>query len=189
MPASDRDAQPQQRASLLRRRLKTGATAALALLILAATAWAAPALFITAPGVGGTLAAVAASGGCALHALRRRRAPALALHGLALAGVALWWSAIEPSNLRNFDYRSKFDYRPQWLTRHYDLARIEGVDLVAVYWMGPAIAHIFVSLAFAGDEQLAISIETRKEKSEAYSTIRGFSASTSSTTRSATSAS
>ena len=40
--------------------------------------------------------------------------------------------------------------------------------------MGPAIAHIFVSFAFAGGEQLAISIETRKEKGEGYSTIKGF---------------
>ncbi len=40
--------------------------------------------------------------------------------------------------------------------------------------MGPAIAHTFVSFAFAGGDHLAISIETRKEKGEAYSTIKGF---------------
>jgi hypothetical protein len=40
--------------------------------------------------------------------------------------------------------------------------------------MGPAIAHVFLSFAFAGDEHLAISIETRKEKGEAYSTLKGF---------------
>jgi len=40
--------------------------------------------------------------------------------------------------------------------------------------MGPAIAHTFVSFDFGGDDHLAISIETRKEKGEAYSTIKGF---------------
>jgi len=40
--------------------------------------------------------------------------------------------------------------------------------------MGPAIKHVFVSFAFAGDEHLAVSIETRKEKGEDYSTLKGF---------------
>ena len=48
------------------------------------------------------------------------------------------------------------------------------MDLVAVYWMGPAIAHIFVSFDFAGGDHLAVSIETRKEKGEGYSTLKGF---------------
>ena len=39
--------------------------------------------------------------------------------------------------------------------------------------MGDAIAHIMVSFGFAGDH-VAISIETRKEKGEAYSSIAGF---------------
>ena len=39
--------------------------------------------------------------------------------------------------------------------------------------MGDAIAHVIVSFDFAGDH-VAISIETRKEKGEAYSSIAGF---------------
>ena len=46
--------------------------------------------------------------------------------------------------------------------------------MVASYWMGPAIAHIFLSFAFAGGDHLAVSIETRKEKGEGYSTVNGF---------------
>lgn len=131
--------------------------------------------------------------------LRSVRAGIAAVMLLVFTGCVLWWSLLEPSNrrdwqedvarlphavvegdrltihnLRNFDYGSEFDYRPQWLTRQYDLRQLEGVDLVAVYWMGPAIAHIFVSFAFAGGEQLAISIEARKEKDEPYSTFKGF---------------
>ena len=39
--------------------------------------------------------------------------------------------------------------------------------------MGDAIAHIMLSFGFDG-EQVAISIETRKEKGEDYSTLAGF---------------
>jgi hypothetical protein len=77
-------------------------------------------------------------------------------------------------NIRNFDYRSETDYTPAWYDKRFDLRKLEGMDLVAVYWMGPAIAHIFVSFAFAGGDHLAISIETRTEKGEGYSTLKGF---------------
>ena len=43
-----------------------------------------------------------------------------------------------------------------------------------MYWAGKAIAHIMVSFGFAGKDYLTISIETRKEKGESYSTIAGF---------------
>lgn len=119
----------------------------------------------------------------------------LVLFGLLL----MWWSSIAPSNdrdwhvdmsrlpyittegdsvkvhnIRNFNYRSETDYTPAWYDKSFDLRKLEGVDLVAVYWMGPAIAHIFVSFAFAGGDHLAISIEARKEKGEGYSTLKGF---------------
>ena len=54
------------------------------------------------------------------------------------------------------------------------LSELESVDLVAVYWMGPAIAHLFLSFGFSGGDYLAVSIETRKERHETYSTIKGF---------------
>lgn len=134
---------------------------------------------------------------------RRWRWRALAAQLLLFGLLLLWWSSIAPSNdrdwhvdmsrlpyvtnevttegdlvkvhnIRNFDYRSETDYTPAWYDKSFDLRKLEGVDLVAVYWMGPAIAHIFVSFAFAGGDQLAVSIEARKEKGEGYSTLKGF---------------
>ena len=124
---------------------------------------------------------------------------AVAGFGLIFAGLLVWWSALEPSNardwqpdvavlpygevdgdvvtlhnIRNFDYRSETDYTPAYYDRRYDLRRLEGIDLVAVYWMGPAIAHVFLSFAFSDGEHLAVSIEARKEKGEGYSTVKGF---------------
>lgn len=77
-------------------------------------------------------------------------------------------------NVRNFAYRTETDFTPRWETRTYDLSKLDSVDLIAVYWAGKAIAHIMVSFGFAGKDYLAVSIETRKEKGESYSTLAGF---------------
>ena len=77
-------------------------------------------------------------------------------------------------NIRNVDYRSEFDFTPTYYDRSFDLNRLEGVDLFAVYWMGPAIAHTILSFNFGDKDYLAVSIEARKELNEGYSTIKGF---------------
>ncbi|HXU89473.1 MAG TPA: DUF4105 domain-containing protein [Methylomirabilota bacterium] len=128
----------------------------------------------------------------------RRRRLAVIVFAAALLLVGAWWSTIRPSNdrawqpdvavlpsatidggrvtvrnIRNFDYRTETDFTPRYYDRTFDLARLDRVDLVAVYWMGPAIAHLFLTFGF-GDDHLAISIEARKERSEGYSALGGF---------------
>jgi hypothetical protein len=131
--------------------------------------------------------------------LGRWRRNALLTHVALFAAVLAWFLSLQPSNdrnwqsnvavlphatiegdlvtvhnIRNFAYRSENDYTPAYYDKRFDLKKLEGVDLVAVYWMGPAIAHTFLSFGFEGGEHLAISIETRKEKGEGYSTVNGF---------------
>lgn len=77
-------------------------------------------------------------------------------------------------NVRNFDYRTETDFDPRWETRTYDLSKLDSADIIAVYWAGKAIAHVMVSFGFAGKDYLTVSIETRKEKGENYSTLAGF---------------
>jgi Domain of unknown function (DUF4105) len=77
-------------------------------------------------------------------------------------------------NIRNFEYRTETDFTPRWETRTYDLRKLNSSDLIAVYWAGKTIAHIMVSFGFEGKDYLAVSIETRKEKNESYSTLAGF---------------
>jgi hypothetical protein len=48
------------------------------------------------------------------------------------------------------------------------------MDIISVYWMGDAIAHIMISFGFQEKDFVAFSIETRKEIGEEYSTIKGF---------------
>jgi hypothetical protein len=77
-------------------------------------------------------------------------------------------------NVRNFDYRTETDFTPRWETRQYDMRKLDSVDVIAVYWGSKAIAHIMISFGFAGKDYVTISIETRKEKGESYSTLAGF---------------
>jgi hypothetical protein len=132
-------------------------------------------------------------------AIRRWRWRGLAAYGLLFAATLVWYFGIAPSNdrewlaenavlahatvegdivtvhnIRNFSYRTETDFTPAYYDKRFDLRQLEGVDLVASYWMGPHIAHVFLSFAFAGGEHLAISIEARKEKGEGYSTVNGF---------------
>jgi hypothetical protein len=77
-------------------------------------------------------------------------------------------------NIRNFDYRSEADFTPGYYDKTFDIQQLDSVDLIASYWMGPAIAHTLLSFGFGGKDHLAVSIETRKERGEGYSTLKGF---------------
>lgn len=77
-------------------------------------------------------------------------------------------------NIRNMDYRSETDYTPAYYDKSFDLTQLKNIDLFAVYWMGPAIAHTIISFNFGDKDHLAVSIEARKELNEGYSTIKGF---------------
>jgi hypothetical protein len=77
-------------------------------------------------------------------------------------------------NIRNFDYRTETDFTPRYYTKTFDLRQLDSVDVIASYWMGDAIAHIFLSFGFSGKDFIAISIETRRQRHQSYSTVAGF---------------
>jgi Domain of unknown function (DUF4105) len=77
-------------------------------------------------------------------------------------------------NIRNFDYRTESEFTRAYYDKTFDLRQLKSVDLIAVYWMGPQIAHIFVSFGFGGADYLAFSIEARKLRNEGFSTVKGF---------------
>ena len=157
---------------------------------------------IVPAGLGAPCAAVlAALGAASMWALWRARyfVPLGSVFALAVLAVVHGWTGITPSNdrtwrpevaelarasidggrvtvhnIRNFDYRGETDFSPRYYDRTFDVADLTAVDLFAVYWMGPAIAHTMVSFSFRDGSQLAVSIETRKEVGEDYSTILGF---------------
>jgi hypothetical protein len=91
-----------------------------------------------------------------------------------LAYATINGNLVTVNNIRNFSYKTEFDYSPNWYSKTFDLTKLEGVDLFSIYWSTPAIAHTIVSFDFGDQGHLAVSIETRMEQSEAYSTIKGF---------------
>lgn len=118
---------------------------------------------------------------------------------MVFAGIAVWWLAIPASNgrkwqpdvavlpyasiqgdrvtihnIRSLQYRTEADYEVRHYDKTFDLDRLDAVDLLAVYWMGDAIAHVMISFGFQEKDFVTFSIETRKEQGEGYSTLKGF---------------
>ncbi|MHC5145614.1 MAG: Lnb N-terminal periplasmic domain-containing protein, partial [Planctomycetota bacterium] len=54
------------------------------------------------------------------------------------------------------------------------LDQLRTADLFLIYWGPELIAHTIISFGFEDGTYVAISIETRKEKGEEYSAIKGF---------------
>ena len=77
-------------------------------------------------------------------------------------------------NIRNFDDLSAAGMVPHYYDASFPLNQLTSVDLVSSYWAGDAIAHIFLTFGFQDRRHLAISIETRRQRRFAYSTIAGF---------------
>ena len=118
---------------------------------------------------------------------------------VVFGGIVAWWLSIPASNnrnwqpdvavlpyatvkgeqvtihnIRNLNYRSETDFDVRYYDKTFDLNRLDSVDLIAVYWMGDAIAHIMLSFGFQEKDFVTFSIETRKELGEEYSTLKGF---------------
>jgi len=134
----------------------------------------------------------------ALLFLRPRRKGIAAFFGI-FAVVLVGWLSMEPSNdrnwqpdvkmlpyatvdgdqvtihnIRNCDYRSDVDYTVRYYDETYDLTLLDNVDLFLVYWGSPLIAHTMFSFGFDKENYVCFSIETRKEKDEEYSALKGF---------------
>ena len=113
--------------------------------------------------------------------------------------VVTWWFSLQPSNnrdwlpdvavlpyadingdqvvvhnIRNCDYRTETDFSVQHYDKTCDLAALRSADLYLVTWGSPHIAHTMVSFGFTNGDYVCFSIETRKEKGEDYSAVKGL---------------
>jgi len=77
-------------------------------------------------------------------------------------------------NIRNCDYRTETDYTVRYYNKTFDLSKLDSIDLYVVNWGLKYISHTMISFGFQGKQYLCISIETRNEMGEGYSTIKGF---------------
>ncbi|WP_337266897.1 Lnb N-terminal periplasmic domain-containing protein [Oryzifoliimicrobium ureilyticus] len=119
---------------------------------------------------------------------------------ICLVIVVSWWGSITPSqhkiwaiedakgvtadfspdgdiqihNIRNFDWFTQRNFKPDWETKTFRLDQLKAVDLVSSSWGMRAIAHTMISFEFADGRHLVFSPEVRREKSEAFSEFGGF---------------
>jgi uncharacterized protein DUF4105 len=187
---------------MIRRVLRLIVTVVLFAIVLAGVAWGVLALWFDGPKsrvLAGTMCVALGFTSLLLAARVRPFLRGLLAAILPVVLIALWWASIAPSNsrdwspdvartaqaafhdssvtiqnVRNFKYRSETDYDQRWETRAYNLERLRGVDLFLSFWGPTQIAHTIASWDFEDGQHLAISIETRKEKGESYSAVRGF---------------
>ena len=189
---------------IVRRLLRWFGLALLSLVILSIGGWCALVVWFRFPAsewVRGGLAvaflllALAA----AVSLATSRRWIAFGAYACLFAVVLAWWTTMMPSNdrewtpdvaqsvtgtiegdwltlnnVRNFWWRSDTDFDQRWEVRHYNLSRVSNVDMILSYWGSEAIAHLIVSFGFTDGDRLDFSIETRKQRGEAYSAIAGF---------------
>lgn len=137
--------------------------------------------------------------GAGVLLLVRPRRRGLLIFAALFAALLGWWFAIPPSNhrdwqpdvallpyadiqgnrvtihnIRNCEYRSETDYDVHYYDKTFDLDQLKTVDFYTVYWGSPAICHTMMSFGFGAEGVVCVSIETRKEKGEGYSTVKGF---------------
>ncbi len=121
---------------------------------------------------------------------------------ITLAGFVFvmgWWFSLQPSNdrdwqpdvavlpyaditgnqvtvrnIRNCDYRTETDFDVHHYDKTFNLNALRTVDLYLVTWGSPHIAHTMVSFGFTNGDYVCFSIETRKEKGENYSAVKGL---------------
>ena len=135
----------------------------------------------------------------ALWVLVKRRWFAAGLTAGGFALVLAWWFTLQPSNerdwqpdvavlpyadingnqvtlhnIRNCDYRTETDFDVQYYDKTFDLDKLRTADLYMVYWGSPHMAHTMVSFGFEGGDYVCFSIETRKQKGQGYSAIKGL---------------
>lgn len=139
-------------------------------------AWMLVCLFVWKPRQRGQTVAIASSALVALAyvAVRPSNDRAWRPEEAVTATVQIDGDRVTVHGVRNFHYRSETDFDARWEDRTYDLSKLRTLDLAMSYWGPTAWCHTIVSFGFEGGEQVAVSVEVRKEVGEAYSNLGGF---------------
>jgi Domain of unknown function (DUF4105) len=128
-----------------------------------------------------------------------RRPWKMVVTAAGFAVVLGWWFCLQPSNnrdwlpdvavlpyadisgkqitihnIRNCDYRTETDFTVHYYDKTFTLDQLRSADLYLVTWGSPHIAHTMVSFGFTDGDYVCFSIETRKEKGEEYSAVKGL---------------
>ncbi len=84
-------------------------------------------------------------------------------------------SRVTVHNIRDCRWRSPNDSTVSYYDRTFDLDQICSVDFIVVpFNETPSLGHTMLSFGFENGEHLAVSVEIRKERGEAFNPIAGF---------------
>ncbi len=175
--------------------------AVLWLALLLMTAWGVAAIWLAHPAPSYRLITLLlyVAGTLGPPLLLRPRWAGWSVSGFVIALGIFWFLSLTPSNtrdwqpdlailpwaeisedtvvmhdIRNCDYRTEKDFVCGYYDKTFNLTDLTTVDLFLVYWGSPHIAHTMLSFGFANGGNVCFSIETRKEKGEDYSAVKGF---------------
>jgi hypothetical protein len=82
-------------------------------------------------------------------------------------------NSVEIKNIRNSTYLSRDEYVLDHYDKIFNLDEITSVDYIVEPLASVAVAHTFLSFGFKNGDQIAISIEIRKEEGEEFSPTLG----------------
>lgn len=167
--------------------------------LLLVAVWGATALAVQAPRARGpVLAGFAIALAAVIGARLGTDHGGAALAALA-AALALWFLSLRPRadrdwapdvarivtgtrqgslvtlhDLRAFRWHDRDHASESWQSRSFDLDRLIGVDLFTSVWDNPRIAHLLLSFGFADGARVVFSVEIRRKRGEAFSSLGGF---------------
>lgn len=78
-------------------------------------------------------------------------------------------------NIRDCRWRTFDDFDVAHYDKTFDLDKLTSVDFIVVpFNESPQLGHTMLSFGFDGEEYLAVSVEIRKERGEAFNAVNGF---------------
>jgi hypothetical protein len=92
-----------------------------------------------------------------------------------LARAELGGNRATVHNIRDCRWRSANDFTISYYDRTFDLDQLSSVDFIVVpFNETPSLGHTMLSFGFRSGEHLAVSVEIRKERGEAFNPVAGF---------------
>lgn len=92
-----------------------------------------------------------------------------------LAKIEIQGSKIKVINFRDFDWKHNNVASINYVQENFDLEKIIGVDVAISHFSGfEGMAHIFIIFRFDDNKNMAVSVETRREKGEFFSPLLGL---------------
>ncbi len=78
-------------------------------------------------------------------------------------------------NIRNCTYHTADNYEVKYYDKTFDLDKVDSVDFIVVPFSSiPGVGHTMLSFGFSDGQQVALSVEIRKEQGEGFDPIKGF---------------